>query len=82
MQDKVEALAAARRVLKDEQDNLRTVEADIELAFGKRLGLAKAQLSTARADVQDAGESITRLYDKLAVALEGLGFARERRWES
>ncbi len=59
MQDKIKALAAARRVLKDEQDNLRAVEADIEFAFGKRLELARAQLGVAKADVQNA-EGVVR----------------------
>ena len=59
MQDKIEALARARRLLKDEQDNLAEIEAEIEATFGRRLEIAKTQLSTAKDDVQSA-EGVVR----------------------
>jgi hypothetical protein len=59
LQARVENLAQARRALKDEQDNLSGLEAEIEAVFGKRLELAKAQLDTAKVDVQDA-EGVVR----------------------
>ena len=54
MQDKIESLAKARRLLKDEQDNLAGLEAEIAAAFGKRLAMAKVQLGEAKLGVQDA----------------------------
>ena len=59
MQDKIEALAKARRTLKDEQDNLSTLEAEIAAAFGKRLVLVRVQLGEAKLGVQDA-EGVVR----------------------
>lgn len=59
IQDKIEQLAKARRLLKDEQDNLSTIEAEIAAAFGKRLAMVKVQLGEAKLAAQDA-EGVVR----------------------
>ena len=58
MNDLIETLALARTILASEKANMDAVKADIEVAFGKRLAIAKKQLAEAKMAVQEAECSV------------------------